>query len=338
MSVGFYGNVTAQIVFSSLFAIGIIVGNLVIIGSILSKKVLRQNSKYVIALVLALADLFVGIFPLPMWIHLMVTQEIDVSCVTMKALYGSSYITVANSCFAIIALNLDFIFQRTVSSYQGMCKKLVTCMLVAFFILGPIIVLVPIMIVGQSSSVPTCGWYVALKFGRALLAMSYWVPSLIAIITTVVSIALRQKGIPQAFGQYGQGAVSPPSTNPTAPVDIILVSFLTVALFFPSQVLALINGACFYDCSWSFFLSTVMGYLSYAKSAIVPFLWLLNKDFRSLVKGHPPSNTNNRQTVNQPPPYFSHQQYVENPGAISAAYPNNSFSSVITGKIGPMNQ
>ncbi|XP_067664750.1 octopamine receptor beta-2R-like [Haliotis asinina] len=329
--VAVYGNTIAQIVFNSFFAIGIIVGNLVIIGSILSYKDLRQNSKYVIVLFLALADLFVGIFPLAMWTHMLVTLEIDVSCLTMMALYGSSYITVANSCFAIIALNLDFIFQRTVSSYQGMCKKLVTCMLVAFFILGPIIVLVPIMIVGQDPSAPTCGLYVKPKFGRALFAMSYWVPSAIAIITTVVSIALHQKGRRQALSQYGQGAVSPPSTNPTAPVDIILVSFLTVALFFPSEVMALIGLPCL-DCTWYFILSAVMGYLSYGKSAIVPFLWFLNKDFRSIVKGHPPFNTNNHQTVNQPPPYYSHQQYVENPGAVSAAYPNNSFSAVVTEK------
>ncbi|XP_046547660.1 protein trapped in endoderm-1-like [Haliotis rubra] len=333
----FNSNITAQIVFNCLFAIGIIVGNLVMIGIILSNKELRQNSKYVIVLFLALADLFVGTFPLPMWTHLLVTQELDVSCLTMTALYGSSLITVANSCFAVIALNVDFILQCTVSSYQGMCKKLVTCMLVAFFILGPIIVLVPIMIVGQSPSAYTCALYMIPKFGRALVAMSYWVPSAIAIITTVVSIALHQKRRRLAFGQYGQRAVSQPSTNPAAPVDIILVSFLTVALFFPSKVMALISYACF-NCSWYLILSTVMSYLSYAKSVIVPFLWFLNKDFRSIVKGRVRSNTNNQQTFNQPPHYYTHQQYVENPGALSAAYPNNSFSPVVTGNGEPMKQ
>ncbi|XP_071103921.1 melatonin receptor type 1B-like [Haliotis cracherodii] len=333
MALDLYGNTIAQIVFNCFFAIGIIVSNLVLIGIILSNKELRQNSKYVIVLFLALADLFVGIFPLPMWTHTLVTQEIDMSCSTLKALYACGSITVANSCFAVIALNLEFILQSTVSSYQGMCKKMVTCILVAFFLFGPIILLMPIMVNGQSPGAP-CGFLLLVQYGRALVALSYWVPSFIAIITTVVSIAVHQKRRRQ-LNHYGQQTVSTSSTSPTAPVDMILASFLTVALFFPSEVLSLTSVTCFSDCSWYYILSTVLGYFAYAKSMIIPFLWFLNKDFRSKAKGQVPSNTIQQPFVSQPPPYYTHQQYMEGPAALTNANQNNYFSPVVTEKDDP---
>ncbi|XP_046370704.2 melatonin receptor type 1A-like [Haliotis rufescens] len=334
MALALYGNTIAQIVFNCFFAIGIIVSNLVLIGIILSNKELRQNSKYVIVLFLALADLFVGIFPLPMWTHTLVTQEIDLSCSTLKALYACSSITTANSCFAVIALNLEFILQSTVSSYQGMCKKMVTCILVAFFLLGPIILLVPIMVNGQYPGAPACGLLLYVQYARALVALSYWVPSFIAIILTVVSIAVHQKRRRQ-LNHYGQQAVSTSSTSPTAPVDMILASFLTVALFFPSEVISLTSVTCFSDCSWYYILSTVFGYFASAKSMIIPFLWFLKKDFRSIAKGQVPSNANQQPFVSQPPPYYAHQQYLEGPAALTTANQNNYFSPVVTEKDDP---
>ncbi|XP_048254712.1 melatonin receptor type 1B-like [Haliotis rufescens] len=320
MALQLHGNVVAN----CFFAIGIIIGNLALIAIILLRKELRQNSKYVIVLFLALADLFVGIFPLPMWTHTLVAQEIDMSCSTLKALYACGSITVANSCFAVIALNIDFILQSTISSYQGMCKKMVTCILVAFFLLGPIIVLVPIMVNGQYPGAPTCGLYSLVQYARALVALSYWVPSFIAIITTVVSIAVHQKRRRQ---------LNQSSSSPTAPVDLIVASFLTVALFFPGEVLSLTSVTCFSDCGWYDILSIVLGYFAYAKSMIIPFLWFLNQDFRSIAKGQIPSNANQQPVVSQPPPYYTHQQYLQNPGAQPAAHQNNYCRSVITEKL-----
>ncbi|XP_071103933.1 melatonin receptor type 1B-like [Haliotis cracherodii] len=324
MALVLYGNTIAQIVFNCFFAIGIIIGNLALIAVILLRKEFRQNSKYVIVLFLAMADLFVGIFPLPMWTHTLVAQEIDMSCSTLKALYACGSITVANSCFAVIALNMDFILQSTVSSYQGMCKKMVTCILVAFFLLGPIIVLVPIMVNGQSPGARACGLYSLVQYARALVALSYWVPSFIAIITTVVSIAVHQKRRRQ---------LNQSSSSSTAPVDLIVASFLTVALFFPGEVLSLAMSTCFSDCGWYYILSIVLGYFAYAKSMIIPLLWFLDKDFRSIAKGQVPSNANQQPFVSQPPPYYTHQQYLEGPAALTNANQNNYFSHMVTEKL-----
>ncbi|XP_046349856.2 uncharacterized protein LOC124130863 isoform X1 [Haliotis rufescens] len=269
------GDRKTRIVLNCVFTVGIVLGNLLVLLLVVGSKKLRRSSKYILVASLAFADLSDGGLLLPMWTDILIDQRVNYSCLA-RYLAGACGDSVATVCsLSVVALNTDFTFRRAVTQYRGKLRSVITTVLLMLCWIGPCVALGPFIAMGMRNSEPAHCFFTLDENSKIFMYLAFFIPSGAIIISSgfVIFVHFKTKA-----GGY--------SADTAFPCDVFVTACVTVGLYLPFAVLQLDTYDCHPNECYMYFVSRffITGNLVYAKSAILPWIWLCSKDFRDEVK------------------------------------------------------
>ncbi|XP_067648868.1 5-hydroxytryptamine receptor 2C-like, partial [Haliotis asinina] len=269
------GNRETRIVVNFVFTVGIVLGNLLVLFLVVNSKKLRRSSKYILVASLAFADLTDGGFFLPMWTDILIDQKINYSCLARYLSGACGYSTATVCSLSVVALNTDFTFRRAVSQYRGWLRRVTTSIFLMICWIGPCVTLGPLVAMGMRNSDPVHCFFTLDENSTFFMCLAFFIPSGAIIISSAFVIFVHVK---TQQGGY--------TSNTDFPYDVFVTSCLTLGFYLPFAVLQMKNFNCLPNQCYMYFISTfvVNGNLVYAKSAILPWIWLCSKRFRDEVR------------------------------------------------------
>ncbi|XP_046559962.1 uncharacterized protein LOC124268980 isoform X1 [Haliotis rubra] len=279
--------------------------NLLIICVIVSDKSLRSSPKYIHVLNLTFADLIYSVAVLPLlaefnirdkWIHFCELK-------LFAELYDSSFHP-AFTWLALSMLNIVMLFTVCTTLFDKRYKRpyiAVALMILpwAMACLGFIplyhVIIEPLVIRGHP-----CMYTISPQRHVALLLLTYPLMCLFLVMTSFLTtvLVLYRRNISicgsvcgKSFPSRGDNRVprgDPEDERREFMFDVLLVSILTVVLSFPVFALQMYfklkNGDnnCSNDeeCDMYILGSRIVHFLRVSRSALIPVVWFLGKDFR----------------------------------------------------------
>ncbi|XP_071094499.1 adenosine receptor A3-like [Haliotis cracherodii] len=272
-----------------LFTILIIVFNVLLILLITISPVLRQSTKHLLILNVAVGDLLMGLLVCPLLLDVTFRHDWIFSCHTFNTLtlFRTSLVP-SVTCLGLFLINVFYIHRITSHHLYAPNKAEVIMPMVLGFVIWllSIITLVPLYFGAtfprNSSSVLTCTRVVSDETSAHLYVIFSYFPQLLCILaSTIMMVYVHLPGyLSRNLLFYGE--------HIQVPLDAISAIFITIALYTPYFVLefATISYPCptHQKCVQLHMVSQLTMWLVLAKSFLVPVCWLCCREVRRALK------------------------------------------------------
>ncbi|ESP01791.1 hypothetical protein LOTGIDRAFT_238171 [Lottia gigantea] len=265
-----------------VWSILIILFNVILLVLIPCYWKLRASVKHMLMFSAAIADLVMGLVVCPLIADLGVNRKFLHGCSTQMSLQALSTIIVPSvTTWAVLLININYILRITSYYYCDLSQKIGMAISIAVtpWVLT-VVILVPQLVAGVDER--KCTLYFPSETARKAVIVTSFVPQCIGIFITflvafVMYLIRRDELVLDAAGERLQ-----------APSDICLVSFLTLSMYLPKELLLLNQG--FTQCTsevecdalhWIRILGTweLLG-----KSFFVPLAWTFCHQLREAVR------------------------------------------------------
>ncbi|CAG5117727.1 unnamed protein product [Candidula unifasciata] len=273
-----------------IFIILILIINAFIIIMILLSKTMRSSSRHVLIISVCLGDLLMGVFVLPVLLHLGLTSDQNiVDCPTFYTMrFFADFLIPSVTTLAMLALNIDYILRLCCSTYSegGSRTSLIVVLFLAPWIVSNLL-LIPLYIDGMNKVSgtwrTTCDINMGGHLTRTLLVVSFFPQAgLLLIFNLIVSILYLLRRESYSLDVCGERI--------RAPVDICLASFTTMLLYTPVFIATLLTTEGYLgcqnkdECNALNILYTTSLWLMFTKSWLLPLAWLTCRDTRACIR------------------------------------------------------
>ncbi|XP_067666921.1 beta-2 adrenergic receptor-like [Haliotis asinina] len=259
--------------------------NLMVIALIFMSERLRNSTKHMLVVNLAFADLLIGAIVIPLYAHYGVKGEWQFPCSLRNALTVLQMnILPSVTTLCVFVINMDYVFGMGCYFYTNGKTKYVmsgSMGLLPWVISGAL--LVPLYFIATEPGrpydvLPCVRRYKEDVTALLLIAFSFFPQSFIIMVTGIAAvIGYLIKRRSTGLDMFGERIHSP--------VDISLVSFITILFYTPYFCLAVpvnrISCSSSSECDVLHTIGIIASWLFVIKSFVVPLCWFCSRDFRT---------------------------------------------------------
>ncbi|XP_050401123.2 5-hydroxytryptamine receptor 2C [Patella vulgata] len=290
-NVAFYRMISkVSITFNVLLAIGIIVSNILILGTVFTTPTLRRELRYLMVSSLAFGDLLLGLAGVPLYIDFTIQEKITVACevhVVLQVLVIHGHVMITN--LGLLIINIDYVIKQydyTMPHFNPAIKLPVYIALSLVPWIVMFVVIPPLITTGLHENVvyiwsdTMCPVLLYTWARLTLNILCFFAPLLGMIITTCIII--------YGFVAQSRGNIAfrPTLLNDEKPMFhpkfIIAVNVLCLLLLLPEHIVH--SNIGFADFK-TFIVAYMVSFLfAMSKGLALPIVWLLvpevNEAFR----------------------------------------------------------